>query len=207
MKRSEAPDERSTDSLFQQYYDERIQLYPLEATLNGINTYNDQLPNDISEAYRTKLRAFYQKYLDTLNTYDRTKLDHNDQMSYDVLQWELNINLEQLSFHDNLMPINQFWSLPLTMGQLGSGSGNQPFKTAEDYTNFLKRLDGFAVWCDTAIVNMKRGLSLGITPPKILMERVLPQLKSVISQDVTKSIFYMPVLNMDSSISETERDQ
>ncbi|HUM46512.1 MAG TPA: DUF885 domain-containing protein, partial [Chitinophagales bacterium] len=97
-----------------------------------------------------------------------------------------------------LMPINQFWSLTLTMGQLGSGTGNQPFKTVKDYENWLGRINGFTVWCDTAIGNMRQGMTTGMVYPKILMERVLPQLKSIVVTDVTKSLFYQPILNMPS---------
>lgn len=38
----------------------------LEATANGDNRYNDQLPIDISESYRMKVKAFYESQLKTL---------------------------------------------------------------------------------------------------------------------------------------------
>jgi uncharacterized protein (DUF885 family) len=119
-------------------------------------------------------------------------------MSYDVLKWELNINMEGLHYPADLMPINQFWSLPLTMAQLGSGSAFQPFNTVADYDNFLGRINGFTVWTDTAIANMKRGMAQGIVYPKILMERVLPELSGIVSADVTKSVFYQPLLKLDT---------
>ena len=193
------PDQHAVASqLFSNYYNDRMKLYPLEATQNGDNRYNDLLPNNITEAYRKQEKDFYQQYSDSLNKLDRSQLDANDQMSYDVLKWELSINLEGLNYPDNLMPINQFWSLPLTMGQLGSGSGNQPFNTVKDYDNFLGRINGYAVWCDTAIANMRMGMSKGLVYPKILMERVLPEMKGLISADVKKSVFYQPILKLDT---------
>lgn len=195
------------DTLFQKYFDERMRLYPLEATQNGIYTYNDKLPIDISESYRDTLRAFYSKYQNALQQFDRGALDPGRQISYDVLQWELNINLEGLTFPDNLMPIQQFWGLPLTMGQLGSGSSTQPFRSVQDYENFLRRMDAFGVWCDTAIANMKKGLAMHITPPRILMQRVLPEMQGLIASVPDSSIFYKPVLHMPDSISATDKDQ
>ncbi len=43
------------------------------------------------------------------------------------------------------------------MPALGSGTNAQPFKTVQDYENWLKRLDGLVVWMDQAIVNMREG--------------------------------------------------
>ena len=85
---------------------------------------------------------------------------------------------EGFQFHDELMPINQFWSLPLTMGQLGSGEGNQPFKTVKDYDNWLKRIDGFVDWADTAIANFNKGIAVGMVLPKALVIKMIPQLEA-----------------------------
>lgn len=186
--------------LFENYYNEHNRLFPMTATGNGDNRFNDIFPNDISEAYRDTLRQYYQSYLDSLGTYDRATLSENDQTSDDILKWDLQMALEGLKFNDHLMPINQFWSNTITFPQYGSGQGNQPFKTVKDYDNFLKRIDGFQVWCDTAVVNMKRGMAAGMVYPKILMERVLPQMKSMIVTDAKQSIFYMPVTNMPKEI-------
>lgn len=203
---AEAGHHVSMQPLLKQYYEDQLKLFPLEATQNGDNRYNDQLPNNLTSAFHNRQKLMLQQYLDSLQHYDRNYLSENDRMSYDVLKWELSINLESLQYPEELMPINQFWSLPLTMGQLGSGSGNQPFKTVKDYENWLARVSSFSVWCDTAIANMRKGMASGIVYPKILMERVLPQLSSMVSKDVTKSLFYQPVLSMQT-LQFSDEDQ
>ncbi len=197
----------SINEFFKNYYNEHNRLYPMLATANGDNRFNDLFPNDISEAYRDTLRKFYSTYLDSLNKFDFNSLDANDQTSYEILKWDLEIALEGMKFQDYLMPINQFWSNTITFPQYGSGQGNQPFKTVQDYDNFLKRIDGFVVWCDTAIGNMKRGMALGIVYPKVLMERVLPQMKSMLVKDPKESIFYMPITNIPKDFSAADRDR
>jgi uncharacterized protein (DUF885 family) len=190
---------------FQRYFDDRMKLFPLEATANGDNRYNDMLPVDISESYRGKIKSFYENYLRELNTFDRNTLSHGEQTSYDILKWELQNGIEGFNFPDHLVPVNQFWSLPLTFGQLGSGQSNQPFKTVKDYDNFLGRVNSFPAWCDTAIANMQKGISAGITVPKILMERVLPQMENMLVGDVKESVFYMPVKNFPGSFSDADK--
>lgn len=191
--------------LFKNYYEDRLQLYPLEATAIADERYNDQLPCDISDSYRAKLKKFYSNYLDEIGKCDRNKLSEGEKISFDTFKREMEIQLEGLSFPDNLMPINQFWGLPLTFGQLGSGAGNQPFKNAKDYDNFLGRINGFVIWTDTAIANMKRGMALGVVLPRVIAQKMLPQMESMVVKDVKESIFYTPIKNMPDSISVIEK--
>ncbi len=193
------------DSLFENYYNERMKLFPLEATLNGDNQYNDLLPCDICDSYRISLKTFYEKYQQALSAIDRNSLSANDQISYDVLMRETEIGLEGLTFHDNYQPIQQFWSTPITMGQLGSGSGNQPFKTVKDYDNFLARISAFYAWSDSSIVYMRKGIASGEVFPKILMERVLPQMQDMVVKDPKQSVFYGPVKNLPATFSPEDK--
>jgi uncharacterized protein (DUF885 family) len=78
----------SVSAVFQAYYDERMRLFPFEATSNGISTYNDQFPIDISDAYRDTVKQFYQKYKTQLAAVDASKLTERERMSYDILNWE-----------------------------------------------------------------------------------------------------------------------
>ncbi len=206
-KQNEKSDIENIDTLFENYYNERMQLFPLEATSNGENQYNDILPIDIADSYRAKLKTFYEKYKDALANYDREKLNASQKMSYYILKREMEMSIEGLQFHDNYMPINQFWSLPLTMGQLGSGSGNQPFKTVKDYDNFLGRINGFYAWCDTAIVYMQKGMASGDVYPKILVERIIPQMQPMMIDDVKKSVFYTPIKNIPKEFSEQDKNR
>jgi uncharacterized protein (DUF885 family) len=198
---------KNLDTLLNEYYEERLAYFPLEATGIADNRYNDRLPIDISDAYRDTLRMFYQKYADAIALYDRNTLKGQQILSYDVFKREMQMQIEGLSFKDNLMPVNQFWSMLLTFPMLGSGSGNQPFKTVKDYDDFLKRMTAFVAYEDTAIANMRRGMQLGITPPKILMERVLPQLKGLIVSDVKESVFYGPIKNMPADFSAADKSR
>jgi uncharacterized protein (DUF885 family) len=187
------------------YYEEYLKFNPFEATQTGDNRYNDLLPIDISTTYRSDLKAFYKRYADSVQAYDRAQLTPQEQLSYDILKRETTFRQELLEFPDHLFPVHQFWGLTLTMPQIGSGQSFQPFKTAKDYDDFLKRVDAFSVWVDTAIVNMRKGLAGGYTYPKILMERVLPQCKDLMVTDVTKSIFYQPITNMPDSVSADDK--
>lgn len=193
------------DSLFAEYHRERLPLFPLEATFAGDARYNDLLPNTISQEYLATLRAFFGKYKTQLQQYDRSKLHDNQRISYDILLWECDINLEDLSFPKELTPINQFDCLPLMMGQLAGGTSGQPFKTAQDYDNWLKRVDGFVAWCDTAVANMRRGMAAGYVLPKALAEKMIPQLAAFDHGPVEKHHYYSPIALIPNDFSAEDK--
>jgi uncharacterized protein (DUF885 family) len=197
----------SVSALFQSYYDERMRIFPFEATFNGVSTYNDQFPIDISDSYRDTIKQFYQKYKTQLAAVNASKLSERERMSYDILTWDLDVALEGFNFNDHLMPINQFWGKTLDLGQLGSGEGAQPFKTTTDYDNWLKRISHFSEWADVAIANMKRGMAEGAILPKSLVVKILPQLKPMAETPVASHLFYQPVgkLKGNTNISEADK--
>jgi uncharacterized protein (DUF885 family) len=194
-------------TILENYYNERMRLYPFEATANGVSDYNDLFPIDISDSYRDTLKQFYNKYKTTLNAVDVAKLTEKERTSFDILNWDIDRALDGFAFPDNLMPINQFDSRTLSLGQLGSGEGSQPFKTAADYDAWLKRIGHFSAWTDTAISNMRRGMSQGLILPKSLIVKVLPQFKPMAETATAAHLFFQPVgkLKTNTTISDADK--
>jgi len=194
-------------SIAESYHEERLLFFPLSATSAGDNRYNDLYPNTISQSFKNDLESFYKKYKMLLSNFDRSSLSEKDQITYDVLEWESEVNLEYLKLPAELMPINQMFSANLFFGQLASGTSAQPFKTVKDYNDWLKRIDGFVAWCDTAIVNMKKGIKKGYVLPKSLIKKVIPQMASFINGPVEKHHFYKPVNLIPDSFSEIDTEK
>lgn len=195
----------SLQNLFENYYQDRLKLFPLEATTAGDTRYNNLLPNDGSQVYLKQVHDFYTKYQNELSKYKPEKLNSEDRISYLILKDILNRELEAEQFHIEWMPFAQFFSLPLTMGQLGSGTGSQPFKTVEDYENWLQRIDAFAVWTDTTIENFRKGIKAGMVLPKALVIKMVPQMESLANADTSKNIFYGPIKHFPAQFSDADR--
>ena len=188
-------------ALLDQYYEDRLKLYPLEATASGDDRYNDLLPNNGSAEFMRQEHEFYQKYLGELLSYDRASLSSNDQLSFDILKHTLEIALESERYHFEYIPFEQMNSLPLFMGQLGAGDGMQPFKTEKDYDNWLKRINAFSSWADTAIANFQKGAEKGIVLPRALVVKMIPQMQSMVVSKADKSLFFGPIDKMPTSFS------
>ncbi|QJX45623.1 DUF885 domain-containing protein [Hymenobacter taeanensis] len=200
-------DVKDINKLFELYWEDNAKLFPLDATTQGDNRYNDQLPNDGTKAFREKLRAFYQNYLNGLQKFDPASLSENDRISYNILRYDLQTKLEGLKLNTWMIPFQQFWGLPITLGQFGSGEGVQPFKTTKDYENWLGRVHGFTVWADTAIGNFRQGMKTGMVLPKALVTKMIPQMRDLEVTDPTKSLFYGPITRMPADISAADKQR
>lgn len=195
------------DALFEEHFERGLEMNPLRATFIGDNRYNDRLANSLSPEYRAADEAMDREFLARLLEIDRNKLNYQDQLSYDLFQINREESLEGNQFPFHLQPMNQFRSLASFFVQLGSGKSAHPFKTVKDYDDFLSRADDFAVNIDQAIANMQEGMRVGVVQPRILMEKLVPQLESQLVDNAEDSGFYAPVTNMPEDFSEADRER
>ncbi len=204
-----AAGDQKLNELFESYWQRNSQLDPLAATAYGDNRYNDQLPNNQTRAFRDTLRSFYQSHLTRLQQFDREKLSANDQLSYDIFEYEMQRGLNGLKLNTWMMPANQMYGLHLTLGQYGSGQGIQPFKTVQDYDNWLGRARGFTAWTDSAIANFRTGMQRGVVMPRTLVAKVIPQLLAddMVVTDPTKSLYYGPITRFPKDFSEADKSR
>ena len=191
----------------EQYYQDGLKLNPLAATYIGDERYNDLLANDGSQAFIEAYKSYNLRYLDSLKVYNRAELNANDKLSYDDLKDQLDMSNEGFKYHSEYLPFNQMFALPLTIGQLGSGTGAQPFKTIKNYEDWLKRVSAFSIWADTAIANFKKGEAAGIVLPKALVVKMIPQMKSMIVTDPKESLFYGPIKQIPTTFKPNEKEQ
>jgi len=191
--------------VFENYYQESLKLYPLQATSQGDLRYNDFLPNDLSDEFRKKEKEFYTFYKSQLNNFPDHTLNENDLLSKKVLLWECDLSLKRLTFNEQYTPINQMWTLQLTIGQYAAGLSAQPFKTVKDYNDWLKRIDDYLIWLETAEERMKQGIKNEIVLPKSLIKKVIPQLKTILNPDLNHNLFFSPARQFPESFSDKDK--
>ena len=189
------------------YYQSYLKLNPVDATFAGITDYNDTWENSIAQENRNSTKAFYKSIIDKLDNIDRDNLSKEDQLSYDILKWDCTVAYENFAYPKYLTPIDQMWSPNLMVGQLASGVGAQPFETVEDYENWLLRVEGYLAWVETAMENMKEGMSKGIVLPSPLIKKVIPQFTELAKGKIEDHLFYSPVKNIPDSFSAEEEDK
>lgn len=204
---SKTKENTAFDKLLEDYFEDSLELYRINATFMGDSRYNDTLPNFLSSEFEVKEKEFLTFYKEALESFNENQLSGLQLMSKNILLRELALELEGKTYHTDLMPINQMWTFQLTMGQLASGKGAQPFKTPQDYRNWLIRLQGYLDWMRSAEDKMRLGIEKGYVLPKSLIVKVLPQLEAMAQKKVTDHLFYSPIRQMPEGFSSKDREE
>lgn len=193
-------------AIFDEYFEIQLERNPIFASSIGDDRYNDRFTVSIDPEFQAESLAIDKRFLARIQKLDENLLEGQELLSYQIFVRDLKHSIEGAQFPAHLIPLNQFYSTPNFFAQLGSGGSVHPFDTAEDYRDFLSRSKGFVKWVDQAIVNMNEGIEQGVVQPKILMERVVPQLEAQIVENAEESLFWKPIANMPESISAEEAE-
>src|SRR5262245_38793728 len=195
------------NTLVEEYYDKFLELNPLNATFIDDHRYDDRLANDLSPEWMQKSLALEKDYLAKVQALDAAALTGQDRLSYDIFLRDRRTAIEGYDYPGELIPVNQFFSLPNFFAMLGSGTSVQPFATYDDYQHFLSRMRDYGVWIDQAITNLKLGVERGVVQPRVVVERAIPQLEAQITDDWTKSLFHRPIETMPDSITAEQKTE
>ena len=191
--------------LTERWYDRYLELNPLVATAQGDHRWNDRFGDYVSEAWMADGLAMEQDALQGLASVDPARLAGEDLLTYQSFRHGRLVNVEGYRYPAELLPVHQFSGLHVQFALLGSGRGIQPFVTVRDYDAFLGRMDGFVVWVDQSIANMRSGVDKGFVQPRVVVERVVAQLDALAVAEPKDSTFWRPIEAFPAGISAADR--
>ncbi|MES2127247.1 MAG: DUF885 domain-containing protein [Pseudomonadota bacterium] len=177
----------------------------LFATANGDSRYDDLIGMAIAPKVRAKQFALYRQMLVRLHAVPRAQLGALDQLTYDLLAYELEAALELAPFPIHLLPLSQMDNVPSVLANYAGGTGSQPLGTVKQYQAYLSRLNALPAWIDQAIANMKEGIRTGVVQPKAIITAMLPQFRDLRSATPEASIFYSPATRMPASFAAADK--
>ena len=189
------------------FWEEGLKLNPIQATFQGDNRYNDQLPDFGSAEYRRQGHEFTERWLKAIQAIGSEGLAGQDLLSYEIFVRESKKSLEGERFPDWMMPVNQMGSIASYAVMLGAGTSAQPFKTVKDYENWLARGNKLPTLFDTDIANMREGIKAGVVQPRALMVKVIPQLDALIKDKHEDTLFWGPIKAMPAEFSEADKQR
>lgn len=201
MEEHKDTDATQLHALVEDYFDDYLALNPVDALFVGDNQYNHLFNRPVSTKSLSDSLALEKKYLARLKKISATRLNDQDLLTYQIFKRDREMGVEEAQFPNHLLPLNQMSGDHNLFAALGSGNSVQPFNTVEDYQNFIQRSHGFARWMDSAIAAMRKGIKKGVVQPRIVMEKVLPQLRAHIVDSAEDSLFYNPVRQMPTEFS------
>ena len=194
------PESRALHALFDAEWERGMRESPETASYRGDHRFNDRWSDLSLEALRAR-QAADRAALEKLRAIDRDALSEADRLSYDVFAWQLERSVERQKYNEWQRPLSQRGGI-----QTAEGIAEVlPFRDADDYRDWIKRLEAIPTLVEQTTGLMREGLAAGNTPPRVLMERVPGQIESQLVDDPTESPFYKPFTRMPDSIPASER--
>ncbi len=194
-------------ALVEAYFDAWLALHPTMATAIGDHRYDDRLSIWISDEYLEANRELNERFLAEALALDAGRLGESDRVTLELFLHDRKADRSWFEHPAHLLPFDQLNSFPNDFAVLGSGAGVHPFDEVEDYENFLGRIGDFRRFAELAIARFREGVERGVVHPRIVVERMLPQLAAQLVERPEDSVFWGPVAEMPEDIAAPDRDR
>jgi len=162
----------------------------------------DRMPQ-IDEKSQAARLAYWDATLVKLSTVRVDQLSPKAQADYGVYRLQITTLANSQRFKDYEAPFNSdsaFWS------EMAS-TARKPFKTVQDYRNFIAQMRTWPGYFEQSEANMKAGLARGFTPPKVtLMGREASVAVVTQAASSTDTIFYQPFKTLPAGLSASEQE-
>ena len=189
----------SLNHLYEDYWEFILHESPTYATYLGDHRYDDRLDDVSAEAYHQRVDRL-REYLKQLKSI-RRPVGQADRLNYDLFQRELALQIEGAKYEPYLTPISQQTGPHIDLPQLITF---HPYKTRQDFDNYISRLRQFPRVFDQTIANLKTGIEKKIVQPRVVVEKIIPQLETQVVASPDKSELHKPIDEIPSSIGSDD---
>ena len=126
-------DRERLHALFTVWWEERLALNPETATMLGEEKWNDRW-SDLSTETIARQKKNLERPVQSLSKIDRQKLSPEDQLSFDLFQRTVKLDLEGARFPTELLPLTHMSGVHRTMVET---LRLMPTRSEKDYENVL----------------------------------------------------------------------
>ncbi len=143
---------------------------------------------DASLAFEDEMRVKLDGDLATLRSYDRSALDTDTQLSYDMLDYFLAIQQEGQRFDHHNYPLNQLFGLQ--NGLPTFMATQHPVASEGEARDYITRLGKFPLKFSQTMEGLKAREAAGIIPPRFVIEKVLDEMQRFVAAKAKENLLY-----------------
>ena len=188
--------------LFDQVWQEDLVDDPIAATQLGDPRYNDKLP-DMSQAAIDARNTRNFTRLAALRKVKKDKLEKADQLNFDLFERELNSRINEAIYKPWLYQIRSNDG-PQLLTEVAEFA---PFNTVKDYDDWIARINASGAYFDQWIALLQTGVNERRVQPRVIVNKVLEQIKPQLVTNPEDSGFYVPFKKMPAGIPQAEKDR
>ncbi|OCQ20643.1 hypothetical protein A7985_16575 [Pseudoalteromonas luteoviolacea] len=165
------------NALFEESFNRDVMRSPIYQTYLGIKTDYDKWDDESKERKLEDLELA-KKDLMAINAIDRSKLDANTQVSYDLFKQGLENDIADFKWRYYSYPVNQMYG---THSMVPAFLINQhQISDVKDAKAYISRLNGVPKVFDQLIEGLETRADMGIIAPKFVFPHVIESSKNII---------------------------
>jgi len=180
-----------------------ISLHDIIASFEGFESYDEEaypLGLYTKEHYQ-KESDFAKTKLDELDKLDAQALSETDKISYELLRFKLQDNIDFFEYERYLNPL---------LSDSGFHSNLtyrvRPLTNYEQVKGYLKKLNAIPDFVDQHFVNLREGLQKGVSQPRVIFEGYESTYNEHIVDDYEDSYYYSPFKKLPEGLREDQVD-
>jgi uncharacterized protein (DUF885 family) len=197
------PADSALHALFEEAWTWELREDPLMATSVGRHEHDDRLPSVAPEDLRRRAdrrRAF----LERLRAIDRSELGTQDRISHDMFERRLELAIRSHELEEHLVPFTSETGFHTRFARLPAQA---PFRSVEDYEEYLARLRAWPEHLDQQLAHLRRGLETGTTLPRAVLDGLEPTIEAHVVDDPGESVFWEPFTSFPDRVPRAERER
>jgi len=195
------PQSVELSKFFADYFEERLRDEPEFATNVGRHEYDDRW-SDFSQEGRERRHQHLESRLQQAQKFPNAGLSDQDQLSLNLLKYDLTTQLDALDLETYLLRVGQMFG---AHNRIYLVIDRMPYRTVHDCENIIARLRAVPAYTDQNIAIINEAIERGWTQPKIVADLVIEQLQTQNAQDAANTPLLAFLKKMPSNIPEAER--
>jgi uncharacterized protein (DUF885 family) len=173
------------------------------AAYAGDRRYNDQLSDYSPQFFADDLRHV-QQTVERIEAIDVSDLAEADKLNKALMVRSLREQIEAAQFKEWEMPATQFGGPHLSYAGMSSST---PFRSVQDYENYLARLRALPRVFAQITEDMRLGMRDHLMPPRYLLAKVAAQAQTVAEDLPEASPFSQPLQKFPNEFSSSDRER
>ena len=187
--------------IYEKEWQFRLQEFPTLASASG----DEDAARDLghfSQKDEERRNQYWKGIKQELSEISCEQLDRDECINFRLYSKQIEDYLAEFESNSYLIPFNSDWGFYMSWGML---PGDTDFNKSEDYEKYLERIQKIGVVMDEYIEQMRQGIKMGYTQPRVILDGRDEPIKTQLVDKVEDSPFYAPFKGLSESMGSGDR--
>ena len=192
---------KALNDLLAEQWEYNLRTSPIFASILGDKRWNDKIDDFSQKAIDDDL-AESKKFLERFSAINTAGFAEQEALNQRLMVRDLSMKLEGARFKMWEMPVSQNSGPQVDLPQLVSLLS---FQNVKDYEDYIARLKAMPRFFNENMVQMRKGLTEGLMPPRLLLEKVVVQASGIAGQKPEDSPFAQPFAKFPDAVAAVDQ--